>query len=213
MKVLTFNDRLWWMAAREGKITGSRLKNVVVKRGSGKKIGFYELIAEKLGVHAEEGETPMERGNRLQQEAIDRFSTETGKKVDTTLALWVRDDNENIAISPDGVILPKKKGAVETEAVEVKCLSAARHIEACLTKQVPDEYEYQVLQYFIVNENLKTLYFVCYDPRFAINPNIKLDFFYLTITRKQVDDQVKEILEYERATIKEVDEIVNSLSF
>jgi predicted phage-related endonuclease len=212
MKVFEFNDRMWWLAAREGKITGSRLKSIVVKRGTGKKIGFYELIAEKLGIPAEEVETPMERGSRLEKEAIARFSEETGKEVDTRLLLWTRDDNENIALSPDGVVIPKK-GAVETEAVEVKCLSASRHIEAYLTQQVPDEYEYQVLQYFIVNEDLKTLYFVCYDPRFAMNPNIKLDFFYLTIQREDVIEQVNEILEYERTTLKEVDDIVNNLTF
>ena len=55
------------MAAREGKITGSRLKDIIVKRGTGKKIGFYSLIAEKLGIPAEEGETPMERGSRLEK--------------------------------------------------------------------------------------------------------------------------------------------------
>src|SRR5579864_8766734 len=105
MKVLTFNDRVWWMAAREGKITGSRLKNIVVKRGTGKKVGFYELIAEKLGIPSEEVETPMERGNRLEQEAIKRFEQETGKTVDGSLILWSRDDNDNIAISPDGVVV------------------------------------------------------------------------------------------------------------
>jgi len=201
------------MAAREGKITGSRLKDIVVKRGAGKKIGFYALIAEKLGVPAEEIETPMERGSRLEQEALKRFEEETGKTVDGSLILWARNDNPNIAVSPDGVIVPKKKGAIETEAVEVKCLSAARHIEAFLTKQVPAEYEYQVLQYFICNEDLKTLYFVLYDPRFSLNTQVKLDFFYIEVKRKAVQKEVDEVLAYERATLKEVDEIVNNLTF
>lgn len=210
MKTLQFGDRLMWMAAREGKITGSRLKDIVVKRGNGRKIGFYELIAERLGVPADD-ENPMERGTRLEKDAIARFTEETGKAVDTSLIIWVRDDNESIAISPDGVVSKK-------EAVEVKCLSSARHIEAYLTQKVPDEYEFQVLQYFIVNDDLKTLNFVCYDPRFAmfVSPDsrkVALDYFVIEVKRKDVQEQVTEYLDYQRKVIDEVSEIVNKLTF
>lgn len=199
MQQLSFDNRDAWLAARRGKITGSRLKDIVVKRGTGKKIGYYELIAERLGIPAD-GEDSMERGTRLEPEAIALFEQETGKKVDTSLVIWTRDDNDSIAISPDGFI-------GKTEAVEAKCLSSARHIEAYLTQEVPDEYEYQKLQYFVVNDKLKTLYFCFYDPRLLAKP-----FFYLTINRKDVQEQVDSILEYQRTTLAEVDEIVNKLT-
>jgi hypothetical protein len=48
------------------------------KRGTGKKIGFYALIAEKLGVY-DDSEAPMERGARLEKEALERFEKETGR--------------------------------------------------------------------------------------------------------------------------------------
>jgi predicted phage-related endonuclease len=200
MRSRLFDDREAWLLARRGKITGSRLKDIIVKKGTGRKIGFYELIAERLAV-APDSERPMDRGTRLEEEAIERFSTETGKKVDTSLVIWERDDNDSIAVSPDGFI-----GV--TEAVETKCLSSARHIEAFLTQKVPDEYEMQVLQYFIVNDKLKTLYFAFYDPRIPFK-----DFFYLTVKRKDVEEQVTEYLEYQRKTIAEVNEIVNSITF
>lgn len=210
MKVFTFSDKFEWFAAREGKITGSRLKDIVVKRGNGKKIGYYELIAERLGVPADD-ENPMERGTRLEKDAIERFKEETGKEVDASLILWARDDNESIAISPDGIVS-------EAEAVEVKCLSSARHIEAFLTQKVPDEYEMQVIQYFIVNDKLERLNFVCYDPRFAmfVSPDsrkVTLDYFVIEVKRADLQEQVDEYLEYQRKTLQEVDEIVNKLTF
>ena len=41
--------------------------------------------------------------------------------MDGSLLLWTRDDNQNIAISPDGVVIGKKSS--DEEAIEVKCLS------------------------------------------------------------------------------------------
>jgi hypothetical protein len=227
MNILTFSDRLFWMAAREGKITGSRLDKVVTLRGTGKKIGFYEVIAERLGVPAD-GENPMERGTRLEKDALARFEQETGKKVDGGLILWEREDNPAIAISPDGVVLAKAKKDENTEACEAKCLSSARHIEAFLTQKVPDEYYFQCMQYFIVNDKLKKLNFICFDPRFAMfknpkDPSAKLDYFVIELTRQSFIeeekkgeppvDQIKKYLDYQTKMLVEVDEIVTKLSF
>lgn len=200
MQVHKFEDRESWMEARKTKITGSRLKDIIVKRGTGQKIGYYELIAERLALPPDD-ENPIDRGNRLEDEAIAVFEKETGKKVDTTLVLWQRDDNASIAISPDGFI-------EDIEAVEVKCLASARHLEALLTNEIPSEYEYQVLQYFIVNENLETLYFIFYDPRLSVK-----QMFYKTITRKEKEEDVEKYLEYQKNILQEINEIVNKLSF
>lgn len=215
-----FNDREEWLAYRRGKITGTRLKDLYSKRDSGKKkIGFYELIAERLGLPPDTDENSMERGSRLEGDAVDRFVAETGKKVDKSLLVWARDEDESIALSPDGVI-------GKSEALEVKCLSSARHIEAYLTKKVPDDYELQVMQYFVVNDKLKKLYFAFYDPRFSMfdlegkvalkkdKPTRKiLDFFWLEIKRADVQEDVEQYLAFEKAVLAEVKEIVNELSF
>ncbi len=142
----------------------------------------------------------MDRGIRLEDLAIARFAEETGKKVNTDLVLWCREDDENIALSPDGFIGKK-------EAVECKCLSSARHIEAWLTQELPAEYECQVLQYFIVNEKLQTLYFVFFDPR------MPKDFFYLTIEREGIQEQVDEYLQIERDALTKIAEIEKQLTF
>lgn len=200
MKTLKFKTREEWLAARRGKITGSRLKDIIVKRGNGYKIGYYELIAERLSI-SPDGENPMDRGTRLEEEAVARFVKETGKKVDTSLVIWTRDDNESIAISPDGFI-------GKTEAVEAKCLASARHIEAWLTQKLPSEYEDQAIQYFIVNEKLETLYFVFYDPRIPVK-----DYFTLELGRKDNEEKIAEYLEYQKKVIDEVNQIVNELTF
>src|SRR3990167_9450305 len=201
MKTLTFEDRESWLSARKGKITGTRLKDIVVKRGTGRKIGFYELVAERVATEPDSGENALERGVRLEPEAMERFVKETKKKVNTDLVLWVRDDNDSIAISPDGFI-------GKTEAVETKCLSSARHIEAFLTQQIPDEYEMQTLQYFIVNDSLKKLSVVFYDPRIPCK-----DYFVIEINHKDVQEKVDEYLEYERGVLAEVQDIVTRLTF
>ena len=200
MKILTFETEQAWLDARLCKITGSRLKDIVVKRGTGKKLAFYELIAERIGIPSD-GEDPMARGHRLEIDAIDRFIDATGKKVDPTLVLWTREDDENIAVSPDGVIDGGR------EAVECKALSSARHLQAYLTKEVPDEYHYQVLQYFLVSDKLERVHVAFLDPRLR-----HADFFYITVERSDMLAEIEEMMIFEKQTIAEVEEIVAKLT-
>jgi len=246
MKIHQFQNKEDWLSFRKGKISGTRLKDIVNNSGLtkelitkeldknkveykktdkkedlqkllsaeniallesklDKKIGYYELIAERLAVSENEfdgyvpNETPMDRGTRLQKYAIERFRNESGKKVNEDLVIWSSDINDDITISPDGVIS-------DTEAVETKCLSSAKHIEAYLTNKIPDEYEYQKLQYFIVNENLQKLYFVFYDPRIPAK-----DFFFIEINRKDIELDIEKYKMYQVNIIKEVNEVVNQL--
>lgn len=200
MKVIHYEDKESWLYDRRSRITGSKLKDIVVKRGTGRKIGFYQLIADRLGIPADD-ENAMERGNRLESEAVTVFEKETGKEVDSSLQMWVRDDNDSIAYSPDGVIGKK-------EALEIKCLGSARHIEALITELVPDEYEFQKLQAFIVNDKLETLYFGFYDPRLIAKP-----FFYLTVKRSEVQEQVDEYLGYQKNILIDVEKYVKEFTF
>ena len=187
------------MEARRGRITGTRLKDLVTKRGTKPKKGYYELIAERVAIPAS-NENAMDRGTRLEDEALERFARETGKKVSNELVIWSREDCHDIAISPDGVI-------GTTQAVEVKCLNSAAHLEAWLTKEIPDDYEYQALQYFIVNDKLKTLYFTFYDPRM---PN---DFFFIEVKREDVQEKVDEYLALEREVLEKIALIEKELTF
>jgi len=199
MKTIKFENEEGWLEARKGKITGTRLKDLILKRSTKPKLGFYEIIAERIAIPATQ-ENVMDRGHRLEEEAMERFMVETKKKVNMDLVIWQRDDDSNIAISPDGFI-------GKTEAVEVKCLSSSRHIEAWLTKEIPSEYECQKLQYFIVNDKLKKLYFIFYDPR------MPKDLFWIEVNRKDVNEKVKEYLLLEKEALKRIGEIEDQLTF
>jgi len=198
MKILKFDDEQEWLEARKTKITGS--KKIMPKRGIAPLVGYYELIAERLALPATD-ENPMDRGHELEKEAVLRFEKETGKKVNDDLIILVREDNESIAISPDGMI-------GETEAVEVKCLASARHIEAYLKQEIPSDYEHQVLQYFVVNEKLETLYFCFYDPRLSAK-----DFFFIEVNRIDIQTKIDKYLAYQKNIIEQVNNIVNNLTF
>jgi len=200
MNVLTFESREDWLDGRRGKITGTRVKDLMSANGK-KKAAFYELIAERIAVPADD-ENPMDRGARLEEEALAEFEKATGKKLDRSLVIWTRDDNENIALSPDASVIG------EPAAVESKCLSSAKHVETFITQRVPSEYEGQIGQYFVVNDELQTVYMAFYDPRVTVKP-----FFYLTITRDEVQEDVETYLAFERKTLEEVSEAVLEISF
>lgn len=206
MKTIKFESREAWLNARLGKITGSRLKDVLPGKDGGIKKGRWQLVAERLigSAAIDDDEKAMDRGTRLEPEALERFTKETGIKLDTSLVMWEREDDSSVAISPDGF-----KG--KTIGAEAKCLNAASHIEARVTNKIPKNtagYEEQAIQYFIVNDKLKTLYFIFYDPRFPKG----LDFFYLTINRKEIKKQVEEYLQEQREALKWARDIVNSLT-
>jgi len=196
----TYESREDWLAARRGKITGTRVKDLIVKRGTGKKKAYYELIAERLAVEPDTEETPMDRGTRLEADGMQKFTEATGKEVDTSLVIWERDDNSSIAISPDGFIGTKI-------ALEMKCLSSASHIEAWLTQEIPSEYEDQALQYFVCNDELETLFVCFYDPRIPCK-----EFFWIEMNRETVKEKVVGYLKYEQDTLAEINNIVANLS-
>lgn len=195
----TFQTKEEWLDGRRGKITGS--KDIVVKRGTGEKMGFYEILAEKIAKH-EEVENPMDRGTSLESEAIELFAEKYNKEVDMSLVIWEREDNHDIAISPDGII-------GEEEAVEVKCLNSAQHIKSIVLNTVPDDYEYQILQYFVVNENLKKLYFVMYDPRMPEKLQLKV----FEITREEKEKEISEYHEYQKQKLEAINKLVLDLTF
>lgn len=216
MRVVKFEEREAWKLWRLSRFTGSKISDVVTKNRQGEfafdpekpKVGIYHAVAAKLIDSAllaedEDTEKAMARGTRLEPIAIQRFVTETGKKAvwchdDVG---WERDDETRIAISPDAYI-------GKTEAIEAKCLSAARHLQVIDTGIVPESYWLQVLQYFVVNEKLKSLYVVFYDDRFPTG----LDYFCVTIKRKDVQVEVDALLGHEREWLKVVREKTNKLS-
>jgi predicted phage-related endonuclease len=193
-----------WLEWRKGKITGSKVKGILVKRGSQEKVGFYDALAERLAVEVEGDdpeELPINRGHRLEEVALSEFTEYTGIKVKDESVVWVSDDSDFLTLSPDGVVSP-------TKAVEVKCLKSGLHIQAYIEGKIPSDYTDQALMYFIVNEKLKTLYFVFYDPRVPSKP-----FHHIELNRSELKDDIDLYKAQLLDKIKRMDEIINKLTF
>lgn len=192
-----------WLEFRKGKISGTMLSDMYSKRGN-RKIGFYELIAQSLSQDPDD-ENRMDRGLRLEEEAILLFSEKYDKVVDR-VGVCVHDKYPEIINSPDGLIRTGKK---YTEAVEVKCLSPARHLQAVIEDAVPQEFEAQMLQYFIVNPDLQVLYFVFYDPRIASVPLHVVEVH----RTERLQILADKYLEFQVEQLREVKEIIERLAF
>lgn len=209
MRITRFEDKTEWEQFRLGKITGSRLKDLIVKRGTEMKKGYYDLIAERLTQPHESDDIPaMQRGNVLEPQAVTLFMEEMLytegtplEEWEAGLVIWQREDNLSIALSPDCYHVDFEK------AVEVKCLNSGEHIKAYLTKEIPDVYEEQVVQYFIVNDKLETLYFAMFDPRFILD---KHKFFFLTIKRKDIEAKITDYYTQQLNMLARVEAIVIS---
>lgn len=141
------------------------------------------MLAERLVIDDGNDITPMERGVEMESVALEFFEAATGKIVDE-IGFITRDDNPYIASSPDGLI--KNKGKY-TEAVEIKCPSSPVYLEGWLENTIPKDYYPQVIQYFIVNEDLKNLYFIMFDPRVTVHP-----MHIIEVKRSEIVEKIEE---------------------
>lgn len=203
MKVIDVEQRSEeWKELRRGRLTGTRLKDVVVQRGTKRKLGFYEVLAERLA-YAPDGQNPMERGVELEDEAVDKVSQYLEKPIEK-VGFCVHDEFPDIAVSPDGLI---KEGGKYTEAVEVKCLSTSRHLQMLVEGEVPEDYWWQMLQYFIVIDTLQKLHFCSYDPRMVGN-----ELVVITVKREEVQEDVDKWLDYQKTLLHDLDELTARFS-
>jgi hypothetical protein len=94
--------------------------------------------------------------------------------------------------------------------VEIKCPSTRKHIEYIRQNKIPNEYKYQVFQYFLVCETIEWLDFVSYDPRLS-----KANLFIKRVTRHELQDELdlamekhikfyEKLLKYEQQIIKTI---------
>ena len=168
---------------------------------------YYEMIAERVArpltpndyVDRLGGQpfSMMARGHILEPEAREAAEKKLKKKFVGGEAVWEREDNSNIYISPDGWV--ESDGKI-TEALEIKCLDSPKIVKAFLTNSYPKEYFPQVCKYFIVNEDLKKLYFVLYTD---LIPELELQVW--TIKREDVEASLEEMKAYEDAVMKMID--------
>ena len=150
-----------WKAARCGKVTASRVADVVArtKTGWGASRANYmaELVAERLtGIPAESYvNAAMQWGTDHEAEARDAYAFHVGQEVEQ-VALVAHPTIPDSAASPDGL--------VGTDGlVEFKCPNTATHIETLLGQSIPAKYITQ-MQWQMACTKRQWCDFVSYDP-------------------------------------------------
>ena len=173
---------------------------------------IYKLIAQRIAKPINpndytlpEGATysAMLRGQILEEEARELISEKLGKKI-IPGRVWQSEENEYMICSPDGEFED------ETEAVEIKCLDSWKVVKAYYEKHPPSEYKPQILQYFVVNDKLKKLYFCIYSDVFS-NPDLGLQIFELN--REDYKEEIEIVKRVENATLELVEKEVQKLMF
>lgn len=206
-----------WRAFREEKISGSKVGKLFAKsRKSGemydtskRNLMFYEILAERLTVGAQDGideESAMERGHTLEPEARERAVEALKLKNARFDGVWQDPNNQHYICSPDGFEDSDKP----TWAMEIKCLSSANHIKAIVEGKYPSDYFSQVLNYFLLNDHLKTLYFVMYDPRF-LDERLQLKIF--TVKREEVQAELERLRDIREEAEQMINDIVSHFTF
>jgi len=153
-----------WFAARLGKVTASRVADVVAKTKSGSAASranyMAELICERLTGRKGEGFTnaAMEWGTEQEPNARAAYSVKTGELIEEVGFI----NHASIAgsgASPDGRIGGSGEGLVE-----FKCPATATHLEYILTDTVPSKYITQ-MQWQMACTGAWWCDFASYDPR------------------------------------------------
>ena len=192
-----------WFAERCGRVTASRVSDIIAKTNSGYGASranyLAQLVAERLTGEVQESFTnaPMQWATQTEPEARTAYEFRTDATVEQVGFV----PHPYIAMSgasPDGL-----SGA--EGLVEIKCPNTATHIETLLGQSVPAKYVTQML-WQMACTGRKWCDFVSYDPRMPES----MRFFCKRIDR---DDAAIRDLESEVKTfLKELDRKVDELN-
>lgn len=151
-----------WKQLRLGKVTASRVADVVAKTKSGYSASranyMAQLIAERLTGTVAESFTnaAMQHGTETEPEARDAYCFYQGVTVDE-VAFVPHPKIDQAGCSPDGLV-----GA--DGLVEIKAPNTATHLETLLGQAVPGKYITQI-QFQLACTGRSYCDFVSYDPR------------------------------------------------
>lgn len=190
-----------WFAQRLGKVTASRVSDVIAKTKSGYSASrdnyMADLIVERLtGQTASSfSNAAMEWGTEQEPHARAAYSAATGELVEEVGFI----DHPRVAnsgASPDG--------CVGDGLVEIKCPATATHLDTLLAGTVPSKHVPQ-MQWQMACTGTKFCDFVSYDPRLP-------DHLRLFVKRVERDDAYIRMLEGEVTLfLSELEEKVTKL--
>lgn len=184
-----------WFTVRLGKVTASRLSDVMAKTRSGygaaRKNYMMELICQTLSGSREEGFTSsaMQRGIELEPEARNAYEFFKNVDVEET-GFAIHSSIDLFGASPDGLV-------GEDGLLEIKCPNTATHFEFLKTGEPKREYILQMHGQMLCTGR-SWCDFVSYDNRLQ-----GLEFKCVRIER---DDQLSEDI------VSEVKDFIEELS-
>ena len=161
-----------WFAIRCGKVTASRVADVIAttKSGYSASRANYEaqLICEILtGKPAESySNAAMQWGTETEPLARAQYELKTGNMVNQ-IGFVVHPMIEQAGASPDGLI-------GEDGCIEIKCPNTSTHLDTLLSQKVPSKYITQ-MTWQMVCAGRKWCDFVSYDPRLPENLQIFIE--------------------------------------
>ena len=151
-----------WKALRCGKVTASRVADVIAKTKTGWGASRFnyaaELIAERLTGVAAEGFTNAAMQWGTDQEPSARMAYEFMQDVTVEQIAFVAHPYiADAGASPDGLV-------GESGLVEIKCPNTATHIDTLIKQEIPARYITQMM-WQMACTGRKWCDFVSYDPR------------------------------------------------
>ncbi len=179
-----------WKAMRLGKVTASRVSDVIAKTKSGPAASranyAAQLIAERLtGTPAESyTNAAMQHGTETEPEARSAYEFYQGVTVQE-IAFVAHPKIDQAGCSPDGLV-------GDDGLVEIKAPNTSTHLETLLGQSVPGKYITQI-QFQLACTGRKWCDFVSFDPRMPENMR-------LFIKRVDRDDAKIKELEMEIAS-------------
>jgi putative phage-type endonuclease len=189
-----------WFQARLGKVTASRVADVLAKIKNGESASRrnykIQLVSERLT--GEKQETYI---NQAMQDGIDREFYARERYVqqfgEVEEVGFVKHPTLEAGASPDGMV-------GEDGILEIKCPMGSTHTETLMTQDVPSRYVPQI-QFQLLVTGRKWCDFVSYNPMFP-------EHLQVFVKRVEADPVYQKELESEvKQFLSEVDNVINKL--
>ena len=191
-----------WFEARIGKVTASRVADVLAKTKSGYSASrdnyMAQLVCERLTKQKAEGFTNAAMQHGTETEPLARLSYEVAHNVLVDEVGFIPHPTiEMSGASPDGLVN-------DDGLIEIKCPNTATHIETLLSESVPTKY-YTQMQFQMACTGRKWCDFVSFDNR--LPPELQL-----FVKRVPRDDTYIRLMEAEIVQfLAELDDKINKL--
>jgi putative phage-type endonuclease len=191
-----------WYAARLGRVTASRISDVMAKTRSGPSASrrnyMMQLLCERLTGKKEEAyvNAAMQRGTDL--EAIARSAYEVDKGVMVIETGFIDCPFISMAgASPDGLV-------GDTGLVEIKCPSTSVHVDFLRTGKIDSGYELQML-FQMICTGRKWCDYVSFDDR------LPQELQYRCVRFHYDEERAAEVIKEVTAFLKELDALESEM--